>query len=396
MEEQINKTIFVTRDEISRMIDFCTNEGQSVTRDFMDWYVNDNAFFTKTGILICGDVINGSDKKFVVSFDFNNPDIPSFVMYDYVKQKPVCRYVMYRDDNLSMKDISVKISWIDLKFFMQPDSIFVSNETYEEVKKNYTASDDKDLDTMYRGMSQKRLKTKAKILEHKLEKVNLRIATFMAQQGVYFTYATMYYFAKNKAKEVVGTAKTDMIGEGKQITALYKYTGYVNINEAKIYKPVIKKGGPVREYGRHIEKWSVRGHYRKVGDKTIWIEPFEKGEGELEKRVYGTEKESEVNIIPKVFEVTRNVKEKQQIVQLVGNPRTDEELVTKITNPNPKIVLPEIIEIPAIKMVTSKPDIVLTSRIRTKEEQDKLYSPDRSKPGFWSKIFSFFNKLKFK
>ena len=375
MEEQINKTIFVSYDEITRMKDFCTNKDEGVTRDFMDWYVNDNAFFTKTGMLICENVINGSTKKFVVSFDFNNPDIPSFVMYDYAKQKPVCRYIMIREDNLSMKDISIKISWIDLKFFMDPTSVFLSNETYEEVKKDYQYQEmAKDIVKTHKQKQKtselQQYKKQFKIVEKKLEEINLKIATFMAQQGVYFTYATMYYFAKNKAKEVVGTAKTDIIGEGKQITTLYKYTGYVNVNEAKVYKPVIKKDGPVREYGRHIEKWSVRGHYRKVGGKTIWIEPFEKGEGELEKRIYGTEKESEVNVIPKVFEVTRTVAQKPKIYELVGELNgLDNKIVDKLE---------------------------IKSRLRTPEEQDKLMNPGKTRTGFWSKIFSFFNKLKFK
>ena len=35
-----------------------------------------------------------------------------------------------------------------------------------------------------------------------------------------------------------------------------------------------------------------------------------KGEGELEKRIYGTEDEKDLNLIPKVFEVERTIKEK--------------------------------------------------------------------------------------
>ena len=375
METEINKTIVVSYDDITRMKDFCTNKGEGVTKDFYDWYVNDNAFFSKTGMLICEKVINGSEKKFVVSFDFNNPDIPSFVMYDYAKQKPVCRYIMIREDNLAMKDITLKISWIDMKFFMDPSSIFLSNETYDEVKKDcesklYLDSKVKEKEKKLgkqeyafggsgRNRNLKNAKKQLNIVEKQLEKVNYKIATFMAQQGVYFVYATMYYFAKNKAKEVTGMTKEGSIEfiTGRQVKALYKYTGYVNVDEVKVYKPVIKKDGPVREYGRHIEKWSVRGHYRKVGDKTIWIEPHERGEGELEKRIYGTEKESEVNVIPKVFEVVRNVKEHPS--------NLDEKIIDKLK---------------------------VKSTFRKPEEQAKL---NPSKPGFWTKIFSFF-KLKFK
>lgn len=385
MEDQINKTIVVSYDDITRMKDFCTNNGEGVTRDFMDWYVNENSFFSKTGMLVCERVIKGSEKKFVVSFDFNNPDVPSFVMYDYVRQKPVCRYIMYREDNLAMKDVTIKISWIDLKFFSQPDSVFMSNETFEEVKKDYKEqesrfeADIKKMDKRQLKFQIKRMENrknnhlaKTRQLEKELEKINVKIATFMAQQGVYFCYATMYYFAKNKSKEVVGTAKTDMIGEGKQVTALYKYTGYVNINEVKIYQPIIKKDGPVREYGRHIEKWSVRGHYRKVGDKTIWIEPFEKGEGELEKRIYGTEKEAGVNVIPKVFEVTRTQKPFKNPLQMGLE-------ITEKPKLNPNLLGVESFELkykPSESNINSTPARIM-------------------KTGFWSKIFSFF-KLKLK
>lgn len=321
--EEINKTIVVTYDEVTRMKDFCTNKEEGVTRDFMDWYVNDNAFFSQKGMLICEDVIKHSNKKFVVSFDFGNPDYPEFCLYDYAKQKPVCRYVFIREDNLTMKDISIKTNWVDYKFFRDADSVFISNEIAEEHKPKLEDRVEDKLD--YSKMDVRQLKKhenrilnkiqyhkqRKKAVEKQLEKLTYDIAVFMATQGVYFCYATMYYFAKNKAKEIVGTPKNQLIenGVGKQISATYKYTGYVNINDAKIYKPEIKKekSEPKREYGRHIEKWSVRGHYRRVNGKIIWIESFEKGEGELEKRVYGTEKESEVNLIPKVFEAKRTV-----------------------------------------------------------------------------------------
>ena len=87
----------------------------------------------------------------------------------------------------------------------------------------------------------------------------------------------------------------------------YKYTGYIDLSDNKTYRPLIKKdpNEPIREYQRHIQKWTVRGHYRKTKNGMIWIEPHTKGEGELEKRIYGTEDEKDLNLIPKVFEVVR-------------------------------------------------------------------------------------------
>ena len=73
----------------------------------------------------------------------------------------------------------------------------------------------------------------------------------------------------------------------------------------------------------------MRGHYRRVGDKIIWIEPFEKGDGELEKRIYGTEKESDVNVIPKVFEVTRTVFDKEVSINEDAKPDVKSAITKK-------------------------------------------------------------------
>ena len=56
----------------------------------------------------------------------------------------------------------------------------------------------------------------------------------------------------------------------------------------------------------------------------IWIEPHTKGEGELEKRIYGTEDEKDLNLIPKVFEVERTVKEKPVEPIKIEAPKTEE------------------------------------------------------------------------
>jgi hypothetical protein len=304
--EDINKTIVVTYDDITRMKDFCTNNEEGVTRDFMDWYVNENSFFSKTGMLITENVFNESNKKFTVAFNFNNPDYPEFSLYDYDTQKEICRYFFSREDNLAMEDIKIKIKWFNKKAFESQKNIFMSEQIKREIDKTVS-----QLSSSLKHKKARQLKSRKNLLEKELEKVYLKICNYMAEQGVYFSYATMYYFAKNKAKEITGIPKTQLLenGVGKQITSIYKYNGYVNINDTKIYKPIIKKDKtePTREYGRHIEKWSVRGHYRRVNGENIWIQPFEKGEGELEKRIYGTEKESEINLRPKVFEVTRTV-----------------------------------------------------------------------------------------
>lgn len=45
-----------------------------------------------------------------------------------------------------------------------------------------------------------------------------------------------------------------------------------------------------REYNRHIESWGVRGHLRHLkSGKSIWINPYKKGTGRTESKIYRVE-----------------------------------------------------------------------------------------------------------
>ena len=46
--------------------------------------------------------------------------------------------------------------------------------------------------------------------------------------------------------------------------------------------------GEKRDYGRHTDAWTVRGHWRyyKKSGKRVWIDSYKKGEGETEGKVY--------------------------------------------------------------------------------------------------------------
>jgi hypothetical protein len=50
----------------------------------------------------------------------------------------------------------------------------------------------------------------------------------------------------------------------------------------------INYDGEKRNYERHTDAWTVRGHWRyyKKSGKRVWIEPYKKGEGETEGKVY--------------------------------------------------------------------------------------------------------------
>jgi hypothetical protein len=350
MKDEINKTIVVSYDDVTRMIDFCCDEN-GVTKDFMNWYVNENSFFSKTGIFIVENV--SYIKKFTVAFNFNNPDNPEFTLYDYNTQKNICEYTFNRENNLSMDKISVDINFYDktvirsliniaddLEYFIFPNEKIFNDFTYK------LASYIKFFAKNKKFKSEKTLIKK--VLEEWISKGELlKLYEQTAVKSIYFCYAAMYFFSKNKSQEVTGIAKNNLSNDGiiENIITKYKYTGYVNLNKiTKIYKPIINKDDnePTREYGRHIEKWSVRGHYRRIKGNLIWIEPHIKGEGNLEKRIYGTENESDVNIYPKVFDVNRKViirdiDEKDitpciTTLEEVIKPVTNNEQATSITN----------------------------------------------------------------
>lgn len=319
----INQTILLTYDDFTRMIDYCCqdNEG-NVSREFMDWYIKEEKFFVRKGILIVESLIMNHDKKFVLSFDFTNIDCPEFYIYNYQLQKRVCRFSFLREQNMAMKDISVNIKFIDMNYFSVMENTFCTQNDLAEVKKN--SGKDKDL----QRLTKDELRKERNRLLKKLDSIHREIVKQMCIKGVYITYAMMYYFIKNKLKEISTDERTTLFqnttGTTKEIKSTYKYTGYINLNDAKIYKPIIKKNPnePKREYERHIERWTVKGHYRRLRNGELkWIEPHERGEGnKLEKRVYGTQDEKDVNIRPKVFEVTRMVSEKNIQPILVAEP----------------------------------------------------------------------------
>ena len=42
-----------------------------------------------------------------------------------------------------------------------------------------------------------------------------------------------------------------------------------------------------RHYNRYAESWTVRGHYRQLKDgRKIYIKPYNKGKGKIEKKIY--------------------------------------------------------------------------------------------------------------
>ena len=137
----------------------------------------------------------------------------------------------------------------------------------------------------------------------------------MCEHTMEIVHASMYYYTKQKPEEISYDSyfgfQEDLEYTTKKQTYIYKYTGYINLNDTKIFRTRINKkldDEKRKEYERHIESWTVRGHYRTIKGKKVWIKDHIRGEGVLENRIYGTVPESEVLLIPKEIECERDVR----------------------------------------------------------------------------------------
>jgi hypothetical protein len=309
IEDDINKTIVVTYEEAKNMMDYTTALcGCCVYENYDKWYEKNEAYFVKSGMYIMENLMIDSDKnyhKYCFTFNFKDRTQSVFTIYNYYTQKKVCvfRYIRENNNTFEPKIIIDKydeIAWQNIGCFM--------NEVIQEkVSKAW-----KEFHRKYDYKPNKIYNREIKVIRKVVDRM---VAEFMCEHTVHFCYATMFYFSvqrpnilkideyeANNPKEIETFLKS---GKRK-----YYYSGYINLNDKKLYRPKIndklernKRG----EYERHIEKWGVRGHYRNVNGKQIWIDAHEKGKGRLENRIYGTEEECNVNIIPKVFEVDRKV-----------------------------------------------------------------------------------------
>jgi hypothetical protein len=313
--KDIKNTIIVPYDDVNRMINFCKDDYGNITRDFYDWYLNEKtAVFMVSGILIIDNIKDWKERS-TVQFNFKDPDEVLFSSFAYKDQSEVCKWKFNRQVNLTMKDIEFDFDYMSITNFNKVE--FGGRESgdkkvIEDIKQKAlsnvmnTVSDDiKNFNRKgFRGKSEKEILDKAKREGLK------EIVKLYAQGLTYFVYALMYYVSKQEP-EVIETEFKPTEEDLIRVKAFYKYTGYVDLRENRIYKPTIERNpdDPVRDYNRHIQAWSVRGHYRRTKKGLIWIDPHIKGNGELEKRIYGTEDEADLNLIPKVFEVERNVKQ---------------------------------------------------------------------------------------
>lgn len=303
-DENINKTIVITYDDGTRMVDFCKDSQGNISKDFYDWYLKEKGeYFARTGMLI---VDYGEKRKLVGSFDFTNPDLSNFCLYDYRNQKIISSFSFNRQENLTMNEAIVNLKYFSLNAFRDQGFILAPLSLSD---KDSVSNRILNLKSHIRKITGKNNKKKI-MLEIALNSLYKDINLFNCSQFAYFAYALMYYISKKEYEEVTGKIKKEYEEGDETIKYIYKYTGYIDLMETKVYRPIIKKdpNDPIRDYQRHIQKWTVRGHYRKTKNGLIWIEPHEKGEGYLEKRIYSTQNEKDLPLIPKLFEVEKNKK----------------------------------------------------------------------------------------
>jgi hypothetical protein len=319
--DNINKTIIITEKEGNKLIEFC-KEGKSISRDFFDWYLKYNPdLFTENGMLVIDfsrkgkseawkdfenqnaikfsdSIFNLNDFKLAVSFDFSNPNEVIFNSYYYYDQSLICSWVFRRNDNITMEYVSFEIQKIRYHNFFKFTPKSIVEYVEKEIIKILKIKNDK-------LSKNQRLEMIAQAKKDTFNEVNNHICRTV----IYYTYALLYYVSKQEPIEVTADFKKHLEDEiaTNKVKYTYKYTGYIDLTKNKIYKPFEDKSDdePTRDYQRHIEKWHVRGHYRNTKNGRIWIDPHTRGQGELEKRVYGLEDEQNVNIIPKVFEVIK-------------------------------------------------------------------------------------------
>ena len=351
--EDINKTIVVNYSDACDMMEYTLMDcGCCKNEEFDEWYNKKEAFFIKKGIFIMEDLMRDSNDKYLkycFSFDFENPNEAFFNIYNYYNQKSVCKFSFVTENNDPRQIGDTIDDWcspkIKFNFYNRTlmdglNGDFCNEITVEKIDKHWEGFDKK-----VKNKSQKYINNTLKEFEQTGRKMEHE---FMCEHTVYFCYATMFYFSLKKPdtidfSEYEKKEDKEVDFTFRSVTRKYSYSGYINLNQSKIYKPnnslIQKKRG---EYQRHIEKWGVRGHYRNVNGKKIWIDQHTKGTGNLEKRIYGDQKECDVNVLSKVFEVNTVKPIKTEDLSSSNESNIVSEIVETTTTTEPTSIEPSL------------------------------------------------------
>lgn len=306
MTQAIDKTVVVKFQDALDMMRYCNespDDGAPISKKFLDWYLIDGTFTIPAGVLILEDIQGNIGKNLCMSFDFTDVEYPHFKIFTYNTRYTVAEVRFEREKNLDMVNLDFIIRSYDNRNFDRLEDFFfgarsdlvkMRHELTILTKRAHKSASPKKNNAMFRKGKERIMKT---------------FHYSMTGMFIQMCYAAQFYFIHNPPTKVISEGSTIDVGDGKKIKTTYKYTGYVKLSDKKVYTYEDRDpDAPIREYQRHIQKWTVRGHYRRVNGKLIWIEPHIKGKGEIvEQRIYGTLDEDEVNVMPKVFEVERSV-----------------------------------------------------------------------------------------
>lgn len=304
-QARINKTIVITFQDGVDMMKFCNPEGH-VSREFYDWYLHEKPeFFAEEGMCIVADP---KKEKLAISFDFTNPEEAVFCHYLYRDKSVVARWHFKRQENLTMEKISLDIKELHVSNFNRVNNVIIPKDFTKEVLQTLKLAEKGRVNKL--GGKNRLFLEQARKRVRDLAYRQAREATFTTI--TYFIYALMFYVSKIRPEEITEQFQKEITAgeDGEKVKELYKYSGYINLLKNRAYRPAIDRDpdAPVRDYERHIEAWTVRGHYRRTKNGLIWIDPHTKGSGTVEKRIYGTVDEKDLKLIPKTFEVMRTKK----------------------------------------------------------------------------------------
>lgn len=283
---------------------------------FNEWYNNNEAYFVRKGVFVIDDLmgietINEDGKevlkdvRYSFTFDFTDDDVSKFSIINYYNREKVADFIFKRSECEDIRVANCKVTFMDLKAFERL-GYFANTETRNKIDRLWNT-----FHKRYDSLPQKKYK---EAFERQFAEENKIYLNNMCNHSLQIILSMMCYYTKEKPEQI--SYESFAITEDFEYKTIkqkytYKYTGYVNLNDSKIYKTTIKrdlKEEKKKEYQRHIESWSVRGHYRTIKGKKVWIKEHTRGEGELEKRIYGTKPASEMLLIPKIVECEREVK----------------------------------------------------------------------------------------
>jgi len=304
------KTICATSKDIINCCSACCDEGNSITKEFYDWYLKDGHFFMKKGVLAVRSE-NNKDDYLYVEFDLTDPEDAVFILLDANNWKnKCCKFHFYREENLTMKDIHIKMEFTRLDVFRRQKYMLTSLEdrtAYFNRRANKAGEDFKRKakhDKRHASKSKRRLVKDVMVEEFR------ELFHPTCTMLVYGLYAIMYNFSKSKKEFVTSEGLDENPSLNEYVLAKYKYSGFVDLSKHTTVYVNTKDDPdhPRKKYERHIGSWSVRGHYRRINGSLVWIRPHTRGQGELEERTYGTGRELISQAKEKVFYVLRRKK----------------------------------------------------------------------------------------